>query len=79
VLILRDVLGWPARDTAALLDSGVAAAAAYVRLGEEPAYRAFAIAVLAVADGKITELTGFHDPALFPAFGLPLELTPAHR
>jgi RNA polymerase sigma-70 factor (ECF subfamily) len=48
-------------------------AAAYVRHGEESGYRAFAIAVLTVADGKIAEVTGFHTPALFPAFGLPLE------
>jgi RNA polymerase sigma-70 factor (ECF subfamily) len=55
------------------------AAAAYVRRVGEPAHRAFAIAVLSIAGGRIAELTAFHDPGLFPAFALPATLPPAHR
>jgi predicted nuclease with RNAse H fold len=33
-----------------------------------PTYRAFAIAVLRIEDGRIVEVTAFHDPRLFPAF-----------
>jgi RNA polymerase sigma-70 factor (ECF subfamily) len=47
------------------------AVAAYVRRHDEPAYRAFAISVLRIADDRIQEMTAFHDPALFAAFGLP--------
>jgi RNA polymerase sigma-70 factor (ECF subfamily) len=55
------------------------AVAAYVRRPDEPAYRAFAIAVLRIEQGRILELTAFHDPGLFPAFALPTALPPAHR
>jgi RNA polymerase sigma-70 factor, ECF subfamily len=30
-------------------------------------------------DGGIAEITAFHDPRLFPAFGLPATLPPADR
>jgi hypothetical protein len=33
-----------------------------------PVYRAFAIVVLRIEDGRIVEITAFHDPTLFPAF-----------
>jgi RNA polymerase sigma-70 factor, ECF subfamily len=55
------------------------AAAAYVCGAGEAAYRPFAIAVLRVQDCRIAEITGFHDPGLFPAFGLPAELPPSGR
>jgi RNA polymerase sigma-70 factor (ECF subfamily) len=32
----------------------------------------FAIALLGIAGGRIVEMTAFHDPGLFPAFGLPM-------
>jgi RNA polymerase sigma-70 factor, ECF subfamily len=51
--------------------NGRPAAAAYVRGPGESAYRAFAIGVLRVEGGRIAEITAFHDPGLFPAFGLP--------
>lgn len=46
------------------------AAALYVRTAGEPAHRLFTIAVLRIADGRITELTGF-DAAGQPWLGLP--------
>jgi RNA polymerase sigma-70 factor (ECF subfamily) len=55
------------------------AAAAYVRRPDDPAYRAFAIAVLRIEDGRIVELTAFHDPGLFPAFALPAAVETAAR
>jgi len=55
------------------------AVAAYVRRLDEPAYRAFAIAVLRIEDGRIVEVTAFHGPGLFPAFALPTALPPTHR
>jgi RNA polymerase sigma-70 factor (ECF subfamily) len=50
------------------------AAAAYVRGPGDPAYRAFAIAVLRIEGDRIAEITAFHDPGLFPAFALPTVL-----
>ena len=47
------------------------AAAAYVRAPGRTAYEAFAIGVLRIRDGRIAEITAFHDPGLFAAFGLP--------
>ena len=55
------------------------AVAAYVRGLDEPAYRAFAISVLRIGDGRIVEATAFHDLGLFPAFALPTTLPLAHR
>jgi RNA polymerase sigma-70 factor (ECF subfamily) len=52
------------------------AAAAYLQGPGETGYRAFSIAVLRVRDGRLAELTAFHDPDLFPAFGLPTVLPP---
>jgi RNA polymerase sigma-70 factor (ECF subfamily) len=59
--------------------NGRPAVAAYTRLPGDAAYRAFAISVLGIAGGRIVELTAFHDPGLFPAFALPMELPPADR
>jgi RNA polymerase sigma-70 factor (ECF subfamily) len=55
------------------------ALAAYVRAPGGPAYRAFALAVLRIEDERIAEITAFHDPGLFPAFGLATALPPGHR
>ncbi len=49
--------------------NGRPAVAAYV--GE----RAFAISVLCIEGGRIVEMTAFHDPGLFAAFGLPDEFS----
>ncbi|WP_433380627.1 sigma-70 family RNA polymerase sigma factor [Streptosporangium sp. CA-115845] len=59
--------------------NGGPAAAAYVRRLGEHTYRAVAIGVLRIEDDRVVELTAFHDPALFPAFALPMALPPAHR
>jgi RNA polymerase sigma-70 factor, ECF subfamily len=52
--------------------NGRPAVAAYVRAGVE--YRAFAISVLRIEHGLVTEVTAFHDTQLFAAFELPLLL-----
>jgi RNA polymerase sigma-70 factor, ECF subfamily len=53
--------------------------ATYVSQDNESAYRAFAISLLTIADGRIVAMTAFHDPALFAAFELPMELPHADR
>jgi len=35
--------------------------------------------VLRITGDRIAEITAFHDPGLFPAFGLPAALPSAHR
>ena len=55
------------------------AAAAYVRHPGEAAFRAFAIGVLRIDDGRIAEITAFHDPSLFPAFALATEMPAPHQ
>ncbi len=59
--------------------NGGPAVAAYVHGAGEPGHRAFAISVLRIEDRRIVEMTAFHDPGLFPAFGLPTALPPGHR
>ncbi|MHA6623007.1 sigma-70 family RNA polymerase sigma factor [Pseudonocardia sp. DLS-67] len=54
--------------------NGQPAVATYLRTGEDPDHRAFAISVLRIEDGLVTEAIAFHDTHLFPAFGLPLLL-----
>ncbi|RAY10793.1 RNA polymerase subunit sigma-70 [Actinomadura craniellae] len=49
--------------------------ASYLRGPGEREYRASAIGVVRVEGDRITEITAFHDPGLFPAFGL----SPVHR
>ena len=51
--------------------NGQPAAAAYVRAPGDDAHRAFAVGVARVEGGRITEMVAFHQPALFPLFGLP--------
>jgi RNA polymerase sigma-70 factor (ECF subfamily) len=58
--------------------NGHPAAAEYVRGPDDTAYHAFAVGVLVVEHGVIAELTAFHEPSLFAAFGCPPAL-PAHR
>ena len=41
-------------------------------------YRAFGVGVLRIEGGRIAEIVAFHEPALFPMFGLP-ETLPADR
>jgi RNA polymerase sigma-70 factor, ECF subfamily len=47
------------------------AAAAYLRRWGDADFRAFAVHVLRIENGAIVDITGFHEPGLFPAFGLP--------
>jgi RNA polymerase sigma-70 factor (ECF subfamily) len=54
--------------------NGQLGAAGYVRSAAEQPYLPFAIGVLRIADGRIAELTAFHEPALFAAFLLPPHL-----
>jgi RNA polymerase sigma-70 factor, ECF subfamily len=58
--------------TVATRANGRPAIAAYTGHPDDPEWTAFAISVLVIEDGLITEMTAFHDPALFPAFGLPM-------
>jgi RNA polymerase sigma-70 factor (ECF subfamily) len=37
----------------------------------EPVFRAFAVGVVRVEDGRIADMVAFHEPGLFAAFGLP--------
>ncbi|MFG1927041.1 sigma-70 family RNA polymerase sigma factor [Cryptosporangium sp. NPDC048952] len=55
------------------------AAASYTRMPGEASFRPFAISVVEVEGGLFTEMTAFHDPALFPVFGLPAEISPGDR
>jgi RNA polymerase sigma-70 factor (ECF subfamily) len=54
--------------------NGAPAVATYVRTRDDPDHRAFAISVLRIENGLITEATAFHDTHLFPAFDLPVRL-----
>ncbi|MBU2665465.1 RNA polymerase subunit sigma-70 [Actinoplanes bogorensis] len=51
--------------------NGQLAAATYVRGPGEEAYGGMGIGILVIGDGRITEITAFHTPSLFPVFGLP--------
>ncbi|GAA4451844.1 sigma-70 family RNA polymerase sigma factor [Phytohabitans houttuyneae] len=51
--------------------NGMPAVASYVCAPGDDTYKAFAIGVLRVADGRIAEISAFHDTGLFAAFGLP--------
>lgn len=50
------------------------AAAAYVRGPGQADYQGFAIGILHIEDATIAEITTFHSPDLFAAFGLPTVL-----
>jgi RNA polymerase sigma-70 factor (ECF subfamily) len=47
------------------------AVAAYVRAAGDDAYRAFAIILLRVEDGRLAGIDTFAEPGLFARFGLP--------
>ncbi|MEV5967952.1 sigma-70 family RNA polymerase sigma factor [Kribbella sp. NPDC051952] len=51
--------------------NGQPAFALYIR-GDDKLYHAHSIKVLTLAKGGIASVMGFHQPALFPAFGLPI-------
>jgi RNA polymerase sigma-70 factor (ECF subfamily) len=51
--------------------NGQPAVATYLRAPGDDAHRAFAIGALRIEGGRIAEIVAFHDPTLFPAFGLP--------
>ncbi|MBG0567009.1 sigma-70 family RNA polymerase sigma factor [Actinoplanes aureus] len=51
--------------------NGQLAAASYRRPPGRQIFEPFGIGVLRVRDGRIVEIVAFHEPALFPAFGLP--------
>jgi hypothetical protein len=57
--------------------NGQPAAAAYTRLSGY--FLPFAITVLRVESRRIAEMTTFHDPALFAAFGLPMKIPAPDR
>jgi RNA polymerase sigma-70 factor, ECF subfamily len=48
--------------------------AAYMFTPEEEVYRAYGIMVLTLERDRIAEITGFSEPPLFAAFGLPMQL-----
>jgi RNA polymerase sigma-70 factor (ECF subfamily) len=58
--------------------NGVPAMATYLCGPGDRTYRAAAIAVPRIEGDRVAELTAFHDPGLFPAFGLPAELPARH-
>jgi RNA polymerase sigma-70 factor (ECF subfamily) len=51
--------------------NGQPAVATYVRGAGDDTYRAFAIGVVRVEDGRIADMVAFHEPGLFPLFDLP--------
>ena len=48
------------------------ACALYLSTPADPVYRGHGIELLRIEDGKVVEITAFLDPALLPAFGLPV-------
>jgi RNA polymerase sigma-70 factor (ECF subfamily) len=59
--------------------NGHPSVASYTRRADDAEFRAFALSVIRVDDGRITEMTAFHDAGLFPAFGLPMSLPAGDR
>ncbi len=57
--------------------NGQPAAAAYLCRPGAREYEPFAISLLRTRQGRIAELTAFHDVSIFPAFGLPTALAVA--
>jgi len=55
--------------------NGAPAVAVYM-LGPDGVHRAFQLQVLTVTDGGVSAVTAWFDTALFPRFGLPMELPP---
>jgi hypothetical protein len=42
-------------------------------------YHAFAVTVLRIVGDRVAEMTAFHEPHLFPAFGLPMSFRAGDR
>ena len=63
-LIARDVLGWPASETATIPVGAnrMPAAASYLRRPGDSAFRAFKLDVMRVEGGVIAEITTFPAP-----------------
>src|SRR2546421_717682 len=83
VLILRDVLGWSAKEAAETLDeirllptsaNRQPALAAYAS-GDDGKHRPYGLMVLQIEGDLIAAIVGFPDPWLFEQCGLPPELT----
>jgi RNA polymerase sigma-70 factor (TIGR02960 family) len=55
--------------------NGHPAVAVYFPDDESERHRAYGLMVLVLDDDRIAEIVGFADPSLFPAFGLPAELS----
>jgi RNA polymerase sigma-70 factor (ECF subfamily) len=51
--------------------NGQPGVATYVRGPGDDTFRAFALGVVRIEDGRVAEMVAFHDPGLFPAFNLP--------
>jgi RNA polymerase sigma-70 factor (ECF subfamily) len=58
--------------------NGQPAVAAYMLASEEGVHRAYGIMVLTLDTDRIAEITGFSEPPLFAAFGLPMQLETAN-
>ena len=54
------------------------AVAAYMFAPKERVHRAYGIMVLTLDNDRVVEITGFSDPSLFAAFGLPMQLETGH-
>jgi RNA polymerase sigma-70 factor (ECF subfamily) len=54
--------------------NGQPGVAGYLRRPGETTFTPFAITVLRIENGKLTEIAAFEQPSMFPAFGLPASL-----
>jgi RNA polymerase sigma-70 factor (ECF subfamily) len=71
--VAATILAGDARGRVRLLPAaanGQPTFALYQRGEEEGVYRALGIMVLALANDRVAEITGFMDPSLFPRFGV---------
>jgi RNA polymerase sigma-70 factor (ECF subfamily) len=55
------------------------AVAGYLRGAGEAVYRAAMLGLLRIEQGRIVEITSFHDAGLFPAFDLPPAMPSTRR
>jgi len=62
--------------TVAVGANGQPSGAMYRCAPGDDVFRAFAVGVLRIEGGRIVDMVAFHDPGLFPAFGLPVEVAP---
>jgi RNA polymerase sigma-70 factor, ECF subfamily len=68
--------GKPALRHVVTSAAGQPAVAWYVRRARRATFLPTSIEVLALADGRVKEITAFASPGLFPRFGLPEEMVP---